>query len=51
MIKEAEERNFPEDYSHENGNYRNICCLCKNEFKGHKRRVICKKCEQPEKKK
>lgn len=33
-----------EDFSHENGNYLNTCIKCDNEFKGHKRRVVCKTC-------
>ena len=36
--------NWKEDFSHENGNYMNICIRCDEEFLGHKRRVICKKC-------
>ncbi len=38
------EGNWTEDFSHENGNYMNICIRCDQEFLGHKRRVICKKC-------
>lgn len=38
------EGNWIEDFEHENGNYSNICIRCKNEFLGHKRRVVCKKC-------
>lgn len=38
------ERSWPEDYTHENGNYTNICCQCSLHFVGHKRRVVCKKC-------
>ena len=37
-------RNWKEDFTHENGNYNCICIQCKNEFTGHKRRVICKIC-------
>ena len=37
--------NFPEDTAHENGNYNNLCCKCKVTFVGHKRRVLCKRCE------
>lgn len=50
MSKEEKERNeeiergYSEDFSHENGNYTNICCRCKECFLGHKRRVICKSC-------
>ena len=36
--------NWKEDFIHENGNYMNICIRCDEEFLGHKRRVICKKC-------
>jgi len=38
------EKSWQEDYSHENGNYMNHCIFCKEEFIGHKRRCICKKC-------
>lgn len=38
------ERDFPEDYGHENGQYQNRCCVCNNLFLGYKRRVVCKKC-------
>lgn len=37
-------RDYPEDASHENGNYQNICCHCDQPFIGHKRRVSCRKC-------
>lgn len=42
----AEERNWPEDFSHENGNYVNHCCVCHLQFMGHKRRVACRKCTE-----
>lgn len=35
--------NWPEDYSHENGNYMNKC-KCGRTFHGHKRRPQCKVC-------
>lgn len=38
------EGNWTEDFSYENGNYMNMCIRCDQEFLGHKRRVICKKC-------
>lgn len=38
------ERNWTEDFSHENGNYECICCECGHRFMGHKRRVICREC-------
>lgn len=39
-------RSWPEDYSHENGNYNCICCYCGKDFIGHKRRVACKVCSK-----
>ena len=36
--------NWPEDASHENGDYECSCVKCKATFYGHKRRVICKVC-------
>lgn len=39
------ERSFKEDYEHENGQYINICSYCEKEFMGHKRRVVCKSCQ------
>jgi len=39
-----ENRNFKEDYSHENGKYINTCHKCYNLFVGHKHRVRCKLC-------
>lgn len=38
------DRDWPEDFEHENGNYMNTCCECRNTFTGHKRRFICKAC-------
>jgi len=38
------ERSWPEDSSHENGNYSNICVHCLRGFVGHKRRPSCKVC-------
>jgi hypothetical protein len=38
------ERDWPEDFAHENGNYECICCECGQHFIGHKRRVVCRKC-------
>lgn len=35
---------WPEDFSHENGNYFCLCAVCKKQFTGHKRRVVCKLC-------
>lgn len=42
-------RNWPEDFSHENGNYSCTCCLCHQHFIGHKRRVVCKLCSKAQK--
>jgi len=39
------ERDFPEDFKHENGNYECKCSYCGLTFIGHKRRVICRVCE------
>ncbi len=36
--------NWPEDASHENGDYECNCVGCGNTFYGHKRRVVCKQC-------
>jgi hypothetical protein len=38
------ERDWPEDFHHENGQYMNKCCHCKKVFCGNKHRVSCKKC-------
>jgi hypothetical protein len=38
-------RDWTEDFSHENGNYQNMCVRCSNVFIGHKRRFICKSCQ------
>lgn len=35
---------WPEDFPHENGDYSNRCCYCQCEFRGHKRRIVCKVC-------
>lgn len=37
-------KDWTEDAAHENGNYKNICLICKELFTGHKRRMICKEC-------
>ena len=39
-------RDFPEDFHLENGNYWNNCYMCRNQFRGYKRRVVCKICEE-----
>jgi hypothetical protein len=41
------ERDFAEEMMfHENGCYQHICILCKLLFYGHKRRMICKACQE-----
>lgn len=42
-----EERNWTEDFPHENGKYLNTCSSCGKGFLGYKRRVICKLCAAP----
>lgn len=42
------ERDWTEDFGHENGNYQCICGDCGETFIGHKRRVTCKKCASPQ---
>lgn len=42
---EMEERSWKEDFNQENGRYLSRCCVCENEFVGHKRRVVCKQCK------
>lgn len=37
-------RDWREDFAHENGSYQCSCCICEQEFIGHKRRVVCKVC-------
>jgi hypothetical protein len=44
-FKTDPDRNFPEDYHQENGNYMNKCVYCENFFKGNKHRNSCKKCD------
>ena len=39
-------RDWAEDFDHENGCYSCLCSICKQEFTGHKRRVVCKGCSQ-----
>jgi len=40
-------KDWPEDFSHENGNYQCRCVGCGELFTGHKRRVVCKECAPP----
>lgn len=47
MIPESDSpRNWTEDYPHENGNYICFCKTCNNTFIGHKRRILCKECDE-----
>lgn len=39
-------RSWRDDFPHENGFYQCECCVCHQEFYGHKRRVICKECDE-----
>jgi hypothetical protein len=43
------ERDWKEDFAHENGNYTCICVTCKKQFIGHKRRVVCNVCAETSK--
>jgi hypothetical protein len=36
---------WKEDFGLENGSYLNICVVCKDKFVGHKRRCVCKICD------
>lgn len=42
-----EERDWREDFGHENGQYQCKCGTCGNVFVGHKRRVTCRVCASP----
>lgn len=44
--KQTSERDWPEDFSHENGNYLCQCFECTRTFRGYKRRVVCKTCSE-----
>lgn len=44
LRKPLTERDWQEDFGYENGDYDNFCVGCDHEFRGHKRRVICKLC-------
>lgn len=39
------EKDWPEDFPHENGMYYCRCVHCKDRFIGYKRRVVCRKCD------
>ncbi len=40
------DRDFTEDFIHENGLYECACSRCRSKFYGHKRRIACKVCER-----
>ena len=40
------ERDWDEDFGHENGDYCLKCITCKEQFRGHKRRTSCRTCQQ-----
>jgi len=42
------DRDWVEDFTHENGNYMCQCVTCKEFFYGHKRRYRCKLCSDAE---
>lgn len=41
------ERDWPEDFPHDNGNYVCKCSICHRHFFGYKRRLVCKICSVP----
>lgn len=38
------DRDWEEDFTHENGQYICHCCICDLNFIGYKRRAVCKSC-------
>lgn len=38
------DHDWPEDFELENGNYINECIYCQIQFRGYKRRHVCRKC-------
>jgi hypothetical protein len=49
LLKDStfDERSWPEDSGHENGNYFCNCIHCGRQFTGHKRRCVCRVCASP----
>ncbi len=45
-LPKPSDRDWTEDFAHENGNCLRRCYGCNRTFFGHKRRVECKVCEQ-----
>ena len=48
LLPIGSDRDWVEDWEHENGTYGNKCCRCGKTFVGYKRRVVCKKCHDEE---
>lgn len=46
---QSSERDWPEDFPGENGNYSNKCVSCGLLFVGHKRHHVCKVCAEQQK--
>jgi len=44
MFELTTDRDWPEDFADENGNYQNQCRICNKLFCGNKHRLVCKKC-------
>lgn len=44
MSRKITDRDWTEDFDHENGCYSSICMTCEAPFFGHKRRFVCKRC-------
>lgn len=47
LLHSTSQKDWPEDFDGENGNYLCLCVGCDHVFKGHKRRVMCKECSTP----
>ena len=45
IVATTSPRDWSEDFKHENGNYQNKCVNCEKWFIGHKRRIVCKVCD------
>jgi hypothetical protein len=44
-LGEGTDRDWKEDFQHENGRYFCLCAECGNKFMGHKRRHVCNTCD------
>ncbi len=47
-VPSDDSRNWVEDYSHDNGQYMNLCRTCTRLFMGYKRRIQCRDCAHPQ---